>query len=490
MTGAELALTVVMTIANIYFLIISTRLYVICFFARRYERKLREYRPNKDLLAKRPFVSIMIPTYNEENVIDRVLRACVSLDYDNYEVVVVDDSTDGTVRILERWARHPRVKVIHREDRRGWKGGALDEGLKHLDPRSEFVLVFDADFIPPKDVIQRLLVRFVDEKIVAVQGYHMAKLNSDENAVTRASRTHMSVGFAVDYAGRFAMGGAPPLCGSVMMIRKRALEELGGFGSSITEDYDLSLRLYSRGYKVFYDKSTKALCECPSSLGQILRQTCRWIEGRVRDLRRRLALVLRSKELPLRRKLDIILDGLYSLSPFMFLLWLVAATAFVVLKSPPNITVLVLILKFLLPSSLALFIPMPVAAVQIPILGLRSPWVAIPYTIYVTACFPIAQFMALKEEGEDGTLRWILSFLFVMWLACPFYMKACFKGLLTNRSYFCRTYKTGRITVLLEKLPSVEPLREPSFEPLAGGDLFTCFSLGNFTNFLTWNWAF
>jgi len=84
----------------------------------------------------------MIPTYNEPNVVDHILRACTRLDYEPYEVVVVDDSDDQvTLRLLERWKEHPRVKIVHRDHRTGWKGGALNEGLKHLDPRSEFVLV-------------------------------------------------------------------------------------------------------------------------------------------------------------------------------------------------------------------------------------------------------------------------------------------------------------------------------------------------------------
>ena len=141
------------------FLVNSTRLYALCFLSRKYRKKVEELvRSNHGLLDRKPFVSIMIPTYNEKNVVNRILEACVNIDYDNFEVVA-DDSTDEAVSILGRWAKHPKVKVIHRDHRMGWKGGALDEGLKHLDPRSEFIPIFDADFMPPRDITKKSVLK-------------------------------------------------------------------------------------------------------------------------------------------------------------------------------------------------------------------------------------------------------------------------------------------------------------------------------------------
>jgi len=424
LNDVELALTIAFNLINIYFLLIITRTYVLSFYALRYRKKLRKYGVNKSLLARRPFVSVMIPVYNEPNVVDRILRACVELDYDNYEVIVVDDSTDETIEKLCVWAKHPRVKVIHRNHRTGWKGGALDEGLKQLNPKSEFILVFDADFIPPRDIIKKLLSRFLNEKIAAVQGYHLSILNADENWVTRAARVNLSFGYAIDMAGRAGLGGAPQLGGSVMMIRRKVLEEVGGFGHSITEDYDLTLRLYEHGYEVFYDETVKVPCECPSTLRHFIRQTCRWVEGRMRDFRRRITTVLKSKKLPLRKKLDLLMDGLTNLSApfFMFCLaWTVI--------SP----LLSLRVTFFLEL---LHVPWPVHAI---------------YTLYTMACLPFAQMVALKKEGEKRTAKWIACFLLALGTAFPFYARACLKGAFTNTSYFYRTYKTGKITRLYEQ---------------------------------------
>src|SRR5437762_9554726 len=154
---------------------------------------------------RQPFVSIHLALYNEKRVVDRLLEACTSFDYENYEVIVADDSTDETVEILKRWDDHPRVRVLHRETRKGFKGGALQEALGRMNPRTEYVLIFDADFVPPADAIWHFLDYFgrlgrrLDkgnhapsangvpvngDRLAAVQGYQWHMLNASENWVT------------------------------------------------------------------------------------------------------------------------------------------------------------------------------------------------------------------------------------------------------------------------------------------------------------------
>src|SRR6266581_4222561 len=84
---------------------------------------------------KQPFVSVQLALYNEKRVVDRLLEACTSFDYENYEIIVVDDSADETVELLKRWQDHPRVRVIHRSSRKGFKGGALQEALRRTERR-------------------------------------------------------------------------------------------------------------------------------------------------------------------------------------------------------------------------------------------------------------------------------------------------------------------------------------------------------------------
>ncbi|MBI4100821.1 glycosyltransferase, partial [Candidatus Microgenomates bacterium] len=167
-------------------------------------------------LERKPFVSIHLPMYNEKRVVDRLLSACTLMEYENFEVVVIDDSTDETTRLLEKWASHPKVKVIHRESREGYKGGALKEALKVTDPQAEFILVFDADFLPYPDTITQFLKYFQlssgsldaisSSNIAAIQGYQWHVLNKSENWITRGVRSEYAGSYVIERSGGEIMG--------------------------------------------------------------------------------------------------------------------------------------------------------------------------------------------------------------------------------------------------------------------------------------------
>jgi len=363
---------------------------------------------------RQPFVSIMIPTFNEPNVVDRILKACTSLDYDNYEVIVVDDSTDETIEKLRRWDRHPRVKVVHREVREGWKGGALNHGLKFLDPRSEFVLVFDADFVPPRDIIQRMLRRFTGDDVAAVQGNQWHILNADENWITKCVRTLTAITYFFDMVARQRIGGFTQLCGSVMMIRRKMLEEVGGFGTSITEDWELTLKLYKHGYRVVYDETIKVPCECPSTFRRFIRQQARWAEGHTRNFRRYFWSIIRNKKLSLVRKLDFIFVGCVFLLSLLFIIGQSAVLLEVVLgvfhQSP-------------LPFSLRVLM-----------------------TVVMGFAYPLSLRMGLLNDKAPRGKYSIIIALIMSYLLTPFIAYASLRGLLLSRGSFHRTFKTGRIT--------------------------------------------
>ncbi len=194
-------------------------------------------------LPRHPFVSVHVATYNEKRVVDRFLLAATSIDYDNYEIIVADDSTDETVQLLEQWRNHPRVKISHRDTREGYKGAALKKALTLTDPRTEYVLVFDADFIPYPDSIIQFLKYFqatcgslspTGSPIAAVQGYQWHILNKSENWVTRGVRTEYSGSYVIERSGAEIYGGLKQISGSVYMIRADVLKELK-WGTSITE---------------------------------------------------------------------------------------------------------------------------------------------------------------------------------------------------------------------------------------------------------------
>ncbi|MBU0618691.1 glycosyltransferase, partial [Patescibacteria group bacterium] len=147
-------------------------------------------------LKHHPFVSIHLPLYNEKRVVKRILEACTSMTYSNFEIIVCDDSNDETVGIIDKFVSKyrkthphgPKIKVLRRPSRQGFKGAALANALKHTDPRAEFISVFDADFVPYPDTLELFLKYFQvnnQDNIAVVGGYQWHVLNKSENWITR-----------------------------------------------------------------------------------------------------------------------------------------------------------------------------------------------------------------------------------------------------------------------------------------------------------------
>jgi len=288
-----------------------------------------------------PLISIHVPLYNEERVVDRLMEALTTLDYPNYEVIVVDDSTDSTTEKLKKWSKNSRVKIIHRDSRRGFKGGALNTALEHMSEDAKYVVVFDADFIPPKDILWRFLQEFENSvkrgdsfevwrrknTIVAVQGYQWHILNASENWITRSVTAEYAGNYLVERFFLENLPGVKMIAGSVFMIRVDILRRYG-WRESLTEDWDLTLRLYRDGYKVSYTPFVAAPAECPSTIMALMRQRARWAEGHSYAVKRYFWEIIRSKFLSLREKLEFMYLTPYYLNSFFFIMgticWLIA----------------------------------------------------------------------------------------------------------------------------------------------------------------------
>ena len=386
---------------------------IIAIISRRRKSKSNPHKEDVDPVINNYFVSVLLPIYNEPNVVDRLLKACTSFDFPNYEVIVVDDSTDETTSILKKWEKHPRVKLIHRDNRWGWKGGALNMGLDHTDPRSTHVLVLDADFIPPPDLLQRFLEKFNDDGVVVVQGYQKHTLNKDENWMTKGIRLSFSVYNLVELNAKGILGLPVPITGCVYMIRTELIKKLR-YAEDITEDWNLTLRLYEEGYKVHYDPDLAAAGECPSTLRRFFRQQMRWAEGHTRNFRMHFWRIMRAKTLSLKEKSEFLTIGTTYLN---------------------SILTLILTLAWLLTLAF------PSYAMSLP---------HVPLGIYLTlSCIPAAIFSAAVALTWEGSARECLRLpymIFLYYIATPVVAYAALKGLFTNGGYFHRTYKTGRIT--------------------------------------------
>lgn len=400
-----------------FFVIISIRTLINIVASLKYKPKRNNIKMVNGGYA--PFVTIILPTYNEPKVINRLLSACTSIDYTNYEIIVADDSTDEeTLLKLKKWQKHPKVKIIHRDVRKGFKAGAINNALKYINPLTEYILIFDADYIPPRDIIKRMLIHFDNEEIAAVQGYTQHILNESKNYITKSVRLMFSYYCMTELPGRREINGFLPLMGSVFMIRRDILEKIEYFNeSSITEDWDLASKIRTLGYKIIYDENIKVPAECPNNLRSLIRQQIRWAEGITRDTRKRLISIIKSKNMSIISKIDFIISGFYGIQSMLGILSYILAFT----KNYIDLTPLI---------SLG-----PIGYYYIYI---------IPNIYSLTLIIGII--VGLYRENELSKIFWIPYLIIVISALAPFIAYGTLRGLLLNKGSWIRTPKTGEIT--------------------------------------------
>lgn len=264
-----------------------------------------------------PTVTIQVATYNEGEVVSRLLQSCLKLDYpmDKLEIIIVDDSTDETIQILRdyEWRYSPRVKVIHRSERVGYKAGALNEALKHS--RGDFILVLDADSVPEPDFLKRTIpLLLADSRLGFVQG-KAGYINASASWLTRA--------FALinDWYANFSQsalsnrGMIMSFTGHAGVFRRSAIEDVGGWMSdTIAEDMDMAYRLQLRGWKAMFVEDAISLEEVPPRYYSAVKRFKRYIRGGIENLIKHGGAVLRSRELSLLGRIEALIQLSYSLA--------------------------------------------------------------------------------------------------------------------------------------------------------------------------------
>lgn len=375
-----------------------------------------------------PFVSVLLPIYNETKVVDRILTAVTRFSYQNYEVIVADDSTDEeTLERLNAWQKKG-IKIIHRASRKGFKAGALNNAMKYVNPKCRYILIFDADYLPPKDIIQQMLSDFSGKDIAAVQGYTKHILNAAQNFWTKSVSLGFSAYSLVDIPMRKRLNGFIPLFGSVTMLDKGVFLKVGGFNeSSITEDYELACRLTSNGYSIVYDERISVPAECPSTFMVLLKQQMRWAEGITRDTKNNLISTLFSKKINMMKKLDYIYYGFSSLNG-------VVGTAAYGLA----------LFVFLINQHLISFLS--VDSTLILNMGLYGKFLVSIAPVYVSVGIIMMVIASLYREGRLSKSLWCAYFYAVTLTLAPFIAVSGIKGLLTQHGTWTRTKKTGEIT--------------------------------------------
>jgi cellulose synthase/poly-beta-1,6-N-acetylglucosamine synthase-like glycosyltransferase len=253
-----------------------------------------------------PKVLMQLPIYNERYVVERLLRAVALQDYphDKLTIQLLDDSTDETTDIAARVIAElvktgVNIQHIRRNDRSGFKAGALQAGLELDD--SEFIAIFDADFIPQPDFIKRIIVYFSDPKVGMVQT-RWDHLNANYSTLTKILSFGIDAHFSMEQGGRQASDSFINFNGTAGMWRRKTIDEAGGWSSDcLTEDLDLSFRSQLMGWKFLFVESISTPSELPVEMSAIRSQQFRWTKGAA-EVGRKILPVLWSSNEPLPRK--------------------------------------------------------------------------------------------------------------------------------------------------------------------------------------------
>jgi cellulose synthase/poly-beta-1,6-N-acetylglucosamine synthase-like glycosyltransferase len=255
-----------------------------------------------------PKVTVQLPVFNELYVVERLIRAVCEIDYprDLLEIQILDDSTDETTRIAQRWVEHYQkqgyaIKLLHRGSRKGYKAGALREGLAVA--AGKFIAIFDADFIPPRNFFKQTLPHFNDAKVGVVQT-RWGHLNFDYSTLTRAQAIGLDGHFVVEQTARHRAGYFINFNGTAGVWRRECILDAGNWSAdTLTEDLDLSYRAQLRGWKFVFLPNAICQSELPAEIGGVKAQQFRWTKGAIQTAKKNLPRVWQST-LPLRVKLQ------------------------------------------------------------------------------------------------------------------------------------------------------------------------------------------
>ena len=297
------------------------------------------YRDQRALPAplpeKLPKVTVQLPIYNEMYVVDRLLASVIQMRYpkEQLEIQILDDSTDETIAMVaaavERYRAEGYDMVhLHRQNRYGFKAGALAEGLKVA--KGEFILIFDADFVAPPDILEKLMGHFTDPTVGMVQA-RWGHVNRDYSLLTNVQAIMLDGHFVLEHGGRNRSGRFFNFNGTAGVWRRSTIEESGGWQhDTLTEDLDLSYRAQLRGWKFVYVQDVVAQAEIPVEMNSFKQQQFRWAKGQIQTCRKLLPTIFASDQ-PLAVKVEAFFHlGANFGYPLMILLALLMFPAMVI----------------------------------------------------------------------------------------------------------------------------------------------------------------
>ncbi|MGH7732025.1 MAG: glycosyltransferase, partial [Candidatus Eiseniibacteriota bacterium] len=339
----QLAAVVGYTGAQVLLVLYASHRYLLLWRWWRGGRDRPETRPADPGDRSLPVVTVQLPIFNESRVVTRLIDAAAALDYppDRLEIQVLDDSDDETREIASRAVARHRARGVdihhlHRPHRRGFKAGALADGLARA--RGSLVAVFDADFVPAPDFLLRLVPRFADAAVGMVQA-RWGHLNRARSALTAAQATLLDAHFLIEHPARMHAGLFFNFNGTAGIWRRACIEDAGGWSDdTVTEDLDLSYRAQLEGWRFEFDAAVEAPGELPGDVAALRSQQRRWTRGAIQTARKLLPRIWRAP-LPRRVKWEAFVHLTGNIVyPLLLLLGLLLLPALLVPASlPPRV---------------------------------------------------------------------------------------------------------------------------------------------------------
>ncbi|KAI4346432.1 hypothetical protein L6164_007328 [Bauhinia variegata] len=263
-----------------------------------------------------PMVLVQIPMYNEKEVYQLSIGAACGLSWPSDRIIIqiLDDSTDPVIKNMvavecQRWAsKGINIKYQIRENRHGYKAGALREGMKHSYVKlCDYVVIFDADFQPEPDFLSRSIPFLVHNPQIALVQARWKFVNADECLMTRMQEMSLDYHFIVEQevgSSTYAFFG---FNGTAGVWRMSALNEAGGWKDRTTvEDMDLAVRAGLKGWKFVYLGDLKVKNELPSTFKAYRYQQHRWSCGPANLFRKMAMEIVRNKKVSMWKKFYLV----------------------------------------------------------------------------------------------------------------------------------------------------------------------------------------
>ena len=263
----------------------------------KYEKQQALSAPLPDVL---PFVTVQLPVYNERLVVEELIETVCGLDYpaDRIEFQVLDDSTDETTAcaaaVVGRMVQQGHnIELLHRENREGYKAGALAAGLQCA--QGELIAIFDADFRPTADFLKELVGHFSAPQVGCVQA-RWTFSNRESSLLTRAQAMFLDGHFVLEQGARYRSGRMFNFNGTAGILRRTMIDDAGGWqGDTLTEDADLSYRAQLRGWRFVLRPDVEVLSELPEDMTSFQMQQARWAKGLMQTALKLMPQILRAK---------------------------------------------------------------------------------------------------------------------------------------------------------------------------------------------------